>query len=202
MSSAVVESCTQGFVISTDSAATKDPVGDTGKKLGKISGTTRKLFQLSEDVLVAAVGEWTSYLPILNAAARSQLPTAELVSHLLDQCEKKAADSRVFVLYRVDGKARLDTSELGHVQRERNGAVAYPSPTLNGLFRSVYESPQGLAIRKTGMIGITSLIGAFNAMAASLSPSVSPPFDTVLFLNEGLVVVTGGVTRLPVTEYW
>jgi hypothetical protein len=202
MSSAVVESCTQGFVISTDSIANKEPVGDGGKKLGRVKAVTRKLFQLSDDVIAAGVGEWTSYMPVLNAAARTRLPTARMVAELMDQCAKKAADSRVFVLYRIDGKARLDTSELGHVRRDLAGVAAYPSVALNSLYRHVYDSPEGLAIRKTGILGIAGLIAAFNALAATLSAELSAPFDTVLFLHEGMVVVTGGVTRLPVTEYW
>jgi hypothetical protein len=202
MSSVVVQSCTQGFVISTDSIANKEPIGEGNKKLGRIKGTTRKLFQLSDDVIAAGVGEWTSYMPVLNAAARSRLPTAKLVSELLDGSVKKATDSRIFVLYRIDGRVFLDAAELGHVRREQGGAAAYPSAALNGLFQRVYESPEGLAIRKTGILGIASVIGAFNAMAASLSAELSPPFDTVMFLNEGLVIVTGGITKLPITEYW
>lgn len=202
MSSVVAQGCTQGFVISTDSAAMKEPVGEGDRKLGRIGSATRKLFQVSDDVLVGAVGQWTSYLPLLNAAARSPRPAADLVPALLGQCEEKACDARLFVLYRIDGKALLDTAELGQIRRERSGAVAYPNQTINGLFRSMYESPEGLAIRKTGLLGITGLVLAFNAMAASLSPEISPPFDTVLFLDEGQVVVSGGITRLPVTEYW
>jgi hypothetical protein len=202
MSSAMVQSCTQGFVISTDSIAMKEPVGDGGKKLGRVKAVTRKLFQLSEDAIAAGVGEWTTYMPLLNAAARSRLPTAKMVSELMDQCGKKAADSRILVLYRIDGKVLLDISELGHVRHEQPGAVAYPSEGINGLVARVYESPEGLAIRKTGILGIAALIAACNAMAASLSPELSPPFDTVLFLNEGMVVVSGGITKLPVTEYW
>ena len=52
------------------------------------------------------------------------------------------------------------------------------------------------------MLGIAALVGGFNALAASLSAELSPPFDTICFLPEGLFVITGGATRLPVTEFW
>jgi hypothetical protein len=202
MSSAVVVSCSQGFVVSTDSIAFKQPAGGDGPKFGRVKGSTRKLFQLSDDVLAAGVGEWGSYFPVFNAVARMRLPADKLVPELLSLCVKKAADSRVFVVYRHDGKVSLDTSELGHARRDQPGAHAYPDPLLNGLFTRVYESPEGQAVRKAGMLGIAALIGGFNALAASLSPEMSPPFDTVCFLPEGLFVLTGGVTRLPVAEFW
>src|SRR5687767_12444081 len=122
MSSVVVVSCDQGFVISADTIAFKHPVSE--EKYGRVRGHTRKLFQLSDDVLAAAVGEWTSYFPVLNAAARSGGPSEKLVSDLLEQCAKHAADSRVYVLYRVGKRVRLDTSELGHARRDQPGAVS------------------------------------------------------------------------------
>jgi hypothetical protein len=131
-----------------------------------------------------------------------RLPPDKLAAEVLNLCAKKAADSRVFVLYRHDGKVLLDTSELGHARREQPGAHAYPDPLLNALFARVYESPEGQAIRKAGMLGIAALVGGFNALAASLSAELSPPFDTICFLPEGLFVITGGATRLPVTEFW
>src|SRR5262249_22959757 len=103
MSSVVVTSCDQGFIVSTDTVAFKQPVGE--KKYGRVRGSTHELFQLSDDVLAAGVGEWTSYLPVLNAAARRGKAADELVPDLLDQCAKKAADSRVFVLSRAGGSA-------------------------------------------------------------------------------------------------
>jgi hypothetical protein len=202
MSSCVVVSCTQGFVISTDSIAFKQPVPPPGPKYGKVKGHTRKLFQLSADVLAAAVGEWTSYLPVLNAAARLRLPPEKLVAELLEQSMRKAADSRIFVVYRKEGKVLLDASELGHVRQDLPGAHAYPDPLLDALFDRVYESPEGQAIRKAGMLGIAALVEAFNAMAVSLSPELCPPFDTVCFLGEGQFVLSGGVTPLPVAEFW
>jgi hypothetical protein len=202
MSSAVVVSCSQGFVVSTDSIAFKLPVGEKGPKLGRLKGSTRKLFQLSDDVLAAGVGEWNQYFPVMNEVARKRLPTDKLVPELLELCAKKTADSRVFVLSRQAGKVVLDISELGHIRKDLPGAHAYPDPLLNDLFSRVYESPEGLAIRKTGMLGIASLVAGFNAMAASLSPEMSQPFDSVCFLPEGLFVLSGGVTKLPVAELW
>ena len=199
MSSAVVVQCTQGFVISTDTVAFKTPVAD--KRFAKIRASTHKLFQISDDVIAAGVGEFTSYLNVFNAAARLKLPTEKLVPELLDLAVKKAADSRVFVLYRTDGKAKFDISELGHVRREEPGAHSYPDDLLNGLFDRVYESPEGLAVRKSGILGIAALVNGINALAASLSPDMLPPFDTVCFLHEGMFVLSGGLAKLPVTEF-
>jgi hypothetical protein len=96
----------------------------------------------------------------------------------------------------------LDISELGHVRRDQTGAVTFPNPILNGLFMKAYESPEGVAIRSTGMLGVAALVTALNAMAASLSSELSAPFDTVAFLQDGLFAVSGGATRLPVTDFW
>src|SRR5262249_43836194 len=202
MSSCVIVRCTQGFVVSTDSIVFKKPQADEVLQYGQVRGITRKLFQISDDVLVACVGDWSSYMPVLNSVARLKLPVARLVDELLDQSMKKAADSRVFILSRNDGKVVLDVSELGHVRRDQTGAIAYPNPLLNGLFVKAYETPEGLAIRSAGLLGVAALVAALNAMAASLSSELSAPFDTVAFLNDGLFTVTGGATRLPVTDFW
>jgi hypothetical protein len=202
MSSCVIVSCSQGFVISTDTIAFKQPVGEQGPKYGRVKGSTHKLFQLTEDVIAAGVGDWSSYLPVLNAAARLKLPTEKLVEELLDMCVRKAANARVFVLSRVGGKARLDISELGHVRHDVVGAQAFPDPLLNGLFTRVYESPEGLAVRKSGMLGVAALVNGFNALAACLNPEMASLFDTVCFLHEGMFVISGGLARLPVTDFW
>jgi hypothetical protein len=202
MSSCVVVQCTQGFVISTDSIVFKKPVADAARQFHDVRGTTRKLFQLSDDVIAAGVGDWSSYMPIFNSVARLKVHAKKLVDELLDQSTTKATDSRIFILSRIEGKVILDISELGHVRRDQTGAVAYPNPVLNGLFMKAYESPEGLAIRSAGMLGVTALVAALNAMAASLSSELSAPFDTVAFLKDGMFAVTGGATRLPVTDFW
>jgi hypothetical protein len=202
MSSCVIVRCTQGFVISTDGIAFKQPVADAAQMFGRVKGLTRKLFQLTDDVVVAGVGDFTSYLPVFNAAARLRLPTAKLVAGLLDLAVQKAADSRIFVVYRDAGNVFLDVCELGHVRRDQPGAVAYPNPLLNGLFLRVHESPEGKAVSTTGMLGMTALVSGFNALASSLSAEMSPPFDTVCFLADGMFVVSGGITKLPVAEFW
>src|SRR5262245_13966770 len=115
MSSCVAVNCTQGFVLSTDSIAFQQPQADAAEQFGRIRGTTRKLFQITDDVIAGAVGDFTSYLPVLNRAARMRVPTPKLVADLLDLCTTKAADSRVFVLSRVEGQVTLDACELGHV---------------------------------------------------------------------------------------
>jgi hypothetical protein len=202
MSSCVVVSCTQGFVISTDSIVFKKPEADPALQFGQVRGITRKLFEISDDVLAAGVGDWSSYMPVFNSVARLKLPTKKLVDEILDLSTKKATDSRIFVLSRIEGKVILDVSELGHVRRDQTGAVTFPNPVLNGLFLKAYESPEGMAIRSAGMLGVTALVAALNAMAASLSSEISAPFDTVAFLKDGMFAVTGGATRLPVTDFW
>lgn len=200
MSSFVAVRCDQGFILSADSVAFKHPIGE--KKFGRVKAFTRKLFQLSDDVLAGAVGDWSSYLPVLNTAARRGLPGDKLGPELLDLCVKKAADSRVFIFYRKAMKVFLDVSELGHIRLGQGGATSYPDSLLNGLFSRVLDSPEGEAVRKTGMLGTAALVGGFNAMATALSPEIAPPFDTVCFLQEGMLALTGGVTRLPVTDFW
>lgn len=202
MSSAVVVGVTQGFVVSTDTIAFKQPLSQPGARYGRVQGTTHKMFQISDDVLVAAVGDFTNYLAALNAAAKLKLPTEKLVPELLDLCVKKAANSRVFVVYRLGGKVLLDTVELGHIRREQPGAHSFPDPLLNDLFMRVYESPEALTVRKSGMLGTAAIVNGFNAMAATLSPELSPPFDTVLFLTDGLFVLSGNLNRLPVADFW
>jgi hypothetical protein len=202
MSSCVVVSCTQGFVISTDTIAFKVVKDERGKTVGNLKAATRKLFQLSDDLVVAGVGEWTSYFPIFNAVAGKPLPTLKMVAELRQLCSEKAADSRVFILYRTEGEVFLDVSELGHLRLKEPGSVAYPVDILNALWSTVYESPQVQQIRKTGMLGIAAVVNAYNAFASALTSELSPPFDTVCFLNSGLFAVTGGVTRLPVTDFW
>jgi hypothetical protein len=107
MSSCVVVNCTQGFVISTDSIVFKKPVADAAQQFGPVRGMTRKLFQISDDVLGAGVGDWSSYMPIFNSVARLKLPTKKLVDEILDLSTRKATDSRIFVLSRIDGKVTL-----------------------------------------------------------------------------------------------
>ena len=199
MSSVVVVQCTQGFVVSTDTVAFKTPVAD--KRFAKVRASTHKLFQISDDVIAAGVGEFTSYLKVFNAAAKLKLPTEKLVPELLDLATKKAADSRIFVLYRLDGKAKLDVCEFAHIRRDEPGAHSYPDDLLNGLFDRIYESPEGLAVRKAGILGIAALVNGINSLAASLSPEMSPPFDTICFLHEGMFVLSGGLAKLPLTEF-
>ena len=56
MSSIVAVQGQQGFVISTDSIVFKYTTDPTGKIDGKVKGTTRKLFQLHDDILAGRIG--------------------------------------------------------------------------------------------------------------------------------------------------
>ena len=73
----------------------------------------------------------------------------------------------------------------------------YPERLLNSLFLTLYESPDAKQIRASGMLGMAALVHAYNAFALSLCSDISAPFDTILFLQDGLFVFSGGVTRLP-----
>lgn len=53
----------------------------------------------------------------------------------------------------------------------------------------------------SGMLGIAALVSAYNAFALSLCNEISGPFDTVLFMRDGIFNFSGGVTRLPVGEF-
>lgn len=202
MSSCVVVQCSQGFVISTDSVAFKTPIASESEKYGPVRVSARKLFRLHPDIVVAGVGEFTSYTRVFNDVAKLKMPPADLVDRVLDQCAKEAADSRVFVLHRDSGKVTLHLCELGHIRRNHEGTAAYPDPAINGLFSVMFESPHGIAIRSAGMLGVAGLVTAFNAMALKLSPDLAEPFDTLCFLNQGEFQLSGGITALPFAEIW
>jgi DUF917 family protein len=83
-----------------------------------------------------------------------------------------------------------------------DGAVAYPDDLLNNMFNNIYESNEGKYIRNTGVIGIVTLVNSINNMCATLSQDIAAPFDTICFFNEGVLVIDGVVTKLPVTNFW
>lgn len=202
MSSCVVVQCSQGFVISTDSVAFKTPIASSDEKYGPVRVSTRKLFRLHPDIVVAGVGEFNSYTKVFNEVAATSKPANELVEKLLEMSVRDASDSRVFVLHRNNGKVSLHISELGHIRRDHEGTVSFPDPAINGLFSVMFESPYGKAIRQTGMLGVAGLVSAFNAMAVKLSPDLAEPFDTLCFLSKGEFQLSGGITPLPFADIW
>lgn len=196
MSSVVIVKGSQGFIVSTDSIVYKYPTGPAGERLGKIKGSCRKLFQINNDILVAAVGNWNSYFVVLNEIARMRTSNADLLDHLRNSAAK-LTDSRLYVLSRQPDDVNLDIIENGGVKLNASGAIMYPENLLNSLFLAMYESPHAMPIRQSGMMGIATLVHAYNSFALSLCSDISGPFDTVLFLQEGLFTFSGGVTQLP-----
>jgi hypothetical protein len=198
MSSVVIVKGGQGFVVSSDSIVYKYPTAPSGERLGKVKGVTRKLFQIHDDIVVAAVGNWNSYFPMFNAVASMGS------SKLLDELRTRAAqstDARIYILSRQKNDVALDIVENGEAKLNCSGAIMYPEQSLNSLFLTLYESPDAKAIRASGMVGIAALVHAYNAFALSLCSDISAPFDTILFLRDGLFAFKGGVTRLPVGAF-
>lgn len=200
MSSMVSVHCTKGFVISTDSIVFKHPADSSGKALGKIKGSTRKLFQLHDDVLAVGLGNWNAYFPMFTAVAGTELSRDSVVKELHGR-GVELTDTKIYVFRRNGDEMISDIIENGQVRTDTKGAIMYPEELLNALFLVMYESDQAKAIRATGMLGIAALVNAYNAFALSLCSDISGPFDTVLFLRNGVFAFTGGVTRLPVGDF-
>ncbi len=200
MSSIVAVRGTQGFVISTDSIVFKSPTDSSGAIIGKIKGTTRKLFQVHDDVLAVGLGNWNSYFPMFNAVAGMKLSKDNSLNELHNR-GAKLTDARIYVFSRHENDVALDIIESGQVRANVTGAVMYPESLLNSLFLVMYESEHAKKIRATGMLGIAALVNAYNSFALSLCNDISAPFDTILFLRDGTFNFIGGVTRLPVGEF-
>jgi hypothetical protein len=79
--------------------------------------------------------------------------------------------------------------------------VSYPDALINKLFMEMYESETGNAIRRSGLLGIAALVDGYNSLAATMCSDISSPFDTVLFLEDGVFPFAGGVTKLPVATF-
>lgn len=200
MSSIVAVQGQEGFVISTDSIVFKFTTDKNGKMDGKVKGTTRKLFQIHDDVLVVGMGSWNSYFPVFNKVAGMKLPKAKLVEEVLTR-SVRANDSHVYIFHRENNGVILDIIENKQVRLNVSGAVMYPEPLLNSLFLTMYESEHALKIRSSGMLGIAALVNAYNAFALSLCSDIASPFDTILFTGDGIFNFSGGVTRLPVGDF-
>src|SRR4030043_513232 len=157
MSSIVAVQGQQGFVISTDSIVFKYTTDKDGKIDGKVKGTTRKLFQIHEDVLAVGLGNWNSYFPIFNRVAAMKLPKDKLLEEVRNQCVK-TTDAHVYVFHREDSGVILDVVENQAVKLAASGAVRYPESMLNSLFLTMYESEHALKIRISGMLGIAALV--------------------------------------------
>jgi hypothetical protein len=200
MSSIVAVQGQQGFVISTDSIVFKYTTDSTGKVDGKIKGTTRKLFQISEDILAVGLGNWNSYFPVFNRVAALKLPKEKLLEEVRAQMVSKT-DAHVYIFHREPHGVIMDVVENQSVRLAASGAVRYPESLLNSLFLTMYESEHALKIRTSGMLGIAALVNAYNAFALSLCSDISSPFDTILFTKDGIFNFTGGVTKLPVGDF-
>lgn len=201
MSSCVIVGGSGGYVVSTDSIVYKYASDDAGKVIGKVKGSTRKLFQIDPDILVAGTGNWNSYFPIFNAAAAMSASREEKVGRLLDDAKSKAPDSRVYVVHRSPTKLQFDSVVETKVTLDQSGVVSYPDHLLNQMFGALYESDAAKAIRRSGLLGIAALVNGYNALAATMCSDISTPFDTVLFLDDGIFPFSGGVTKLPVATF-
>ena len=197
MSSIVAVQGPQGFVISTDSIVFK-PVPDTsGAVIGKVKGTTRKLFQIHDDVLAVGLGNWGAYFPVFNKVAGMKLPKDKLLDEVRNLSVPNA-DAHVYIFHRESSAVILDVVENKGIRLNVSGAVMYPEPLLNSMFLTMYESEPAVKIRTSGMLGIAALVNAYNAFALSLCSDIASPFDTILFTRDGIFNFSGGVTRLPV----
>lgn len=201
MSSCVILRGSNGLVISTDSIIFKYAKDETENIIGKVKGSTRKLFEVDPDILVAATGNWNSYFPIFNAVARMNAPREQKVKRLIEESVEKAADSCVYIVHRTGGKLQLDHVIETKVSLEQTGVVVYPDHVISQLFAAMYESQPAKAIRRSGLLGIAALANGYNALAATMCSDVAAPFDTVLFLEDGTFPFSGAVTKLPVATF-
>jgi hypothetical protein len=201
MSSIVALQGREGFVISTDSIVFETARDKSGQVEWKVKGTTRKFFQLHEDVLAVGLGNWNSYFPIFNKLAGMKLPKDQLVEAVRSQCLPATADAHMYVFHREAAGIILDIVENKQIRLAVSGAVMYPEPSLNSIFLTMYENEYSKKIRASGMMGIAALVNAYNAFALSLCSDISGPFDTILFTRDGIFNFSGGVTKLPVGEF-
>jgi len=200
MSSIVAVHGFQGFVISTDSIVFENLFDASGAQTGKVKGITRKLFQIHDDVLVVGLGNWGVYFPIFNKVAGMQA-TKEKTLEEVRRLSAVPKDTRVYVFHREGSDVVLDVVENQQIKLNMSGAVMYPEPMLNTMFLAMYESEPAVRIRGSGLLGMASLVHAYNAFALSLCSDIASPFDTILFRPDGIFNFSGGVTRLPVGDF-
>ncbi len=200
MSSIIAVLGGEGFVISSDSIVLKHGLNTEGVVVGKVKGTTRKLFQIHEDVLAVGLGNWNSYFPVFNSVAATKAASEGVVADLQSR-SIALTDAKVYIFSRSGGEIRLDIVEGGQLKTGVTGAVNYPDPLLNSLFMTMYESEAAQSIRMSGMLGMAALVAAYNSFALSLCNEIAAPFDTVLFTPEGILNFSGGVTKLPVGSF-
>jgi hypothetical protein len=190
-----------GYVVSTDSIVYKYASDEQGKVIGKVKGSTRKLFQIDPDILVAGTGNWNTYFPIFNNAAAMSGHRDFKLERLLEESKSKGTDSRIYIVHRTPAKLQFDSVVEGKVTIDQTGVVSYPDHVINQMFGALYESDAAKAIRRSGLLGIAALVNGYNALAATMCSDISTPFDTVLFLESGIFPFSGGVTQLPVATF-
>ena len=200
MSSVVAVSGSQGFIISSDSIVFKFLTDANGQVVGKIKGITRKLFQIQDDIITVGLGNWNTYFPIFNTVASMNVSKNVMLDEIRTR-GMKITDTRICIFSRHDGNVTLDIVENGQVRLAQTGAIMYPEQALNSMFLAMYESPDAMKIRMTGMLGMATLVHAYNLFASSLCSDISAPFDTILFLQNGVFSFSGGTTRLPIGEF-
>lgn len=201
MSSIVSIKGPQGYVISSDSIVFKYLTDATGNITGKVKGSTRKMFQIHDNIVVVGLGNWNSFFPMFNKVARMSA-SKDIVVNELRSRSAELTDTRIYIFSNSENNVTCDIVENKQIRLNQSGAVMYPEPLLNSMFLTLYESPDALRVRATGMLGMAALVQAYNLFAASLCHDISAPFDTILFTNEGVFNFNGGTTRLPVADFW
>ncbi|MBC8875297.1 MAG: hypothetical protein H8E44_38225 [Planctomycetes bacterium] len=194
MSSIVAVSAPEGFVVSTDRIVYKNP---DGGNLRTVRGITPKMFSMPNGMLVAGTGDRNRYFPLFNDLARRGAP----VDACIDAIQSYQGKEHLYGFYRTHEGVRMDSNEGGGGQTNRQGCVCFPEPLLNELFMAMYESDAAKQIRGTGLLGIASLVSAFNAFALALCSDIAGPFDVVLYLPEGSYTISGGPAVLPVSDF-
>jgi hypothetical protein len=195
MSSIVAVSAPEGFVVSTDRIVYKNP---ESSNLRTVRGITPKMFSMPNGMLVAGTGDRNVYFPLFNALARRGAP----VDECRDAIQSYQGKEHLYGFYRTSEAVRMDSNEAGAKQIDRKGCVSFPEPLLNDLFMAMYESDAAKRIRRTGLLGIASIVSAFNAFALALCSDIASPFDVVLYLPEGSYAISGGPAVLPVSDFW
>jgi len=194
MSSIVAVSAPEGFVVSTDRIVYKNP---DRNNLRTVRSITPKMFSMPNGMLVAGTGDRNLYFPLFNALARRGAPADECGEAIQSYQGKK----HLYGFYRTSEGVRMDSNEGGAKLIGRPGCVSFPEPLLNDLFVAMYESEAAQRIRGTGLLGMASLVSAFNAFALALCSDIASPFDVVIYLPEGSYAISGGPAPLPVSDF-
>ena len=68
------------------------------------------------------------------------------VERLIEEAKSKAADSRIYLIHRMQTKLQFDSIVEGKVTLDQSGVVSYPDHVINAMFGALYESEAAKAI--------------------------------------------------------